>query len=117
MKITVDAAMAKEKFERYNRDYYSIEGLETLIDYYDEIDENMELDVIAICCDCSEYGEHCTLSFSDLISEYEHLVIEDYAEDWGEMDEEEKVNAIIDELENDRMVLRVPNGNYIVFEG
>lgn len=115
MKITIDAPMAKGLFERYDRDYYSLEGLESIIDYYDEIDENMELDVIAICCDCSEYGESCALSFSDLIADYEHLVIEDYADDWYEMHEDEKVRAIIDELEQHTTVLHVSNGKYVVF--
>lgn len=116
MKITVDAAMAKERFEQYDRDYYSLDGLEAIIGYYDEIDENMELDVIAICCDCSEYGEGCALSFSDLISNYEYLVIEGYdAGYWDEMSEAEKVRAIIDELEQHTTVLHVSNGNYVVF--
>lgn len=115
MKITIDAAMAKELFEKYDRDYYSIEGLETLLDYYNEIDEGMEFDAIAICCECSEYGEGCILSFSDLISDYEHLVMEDYADDWNEMNDDEKARAIVDALERRTTVLHVSNGNYIVF--
>lgn len=116
MKITVDAAMAKERFEKYGRDHYSIEGIEALLDYYNEIDENMELDVIAICCDCTEFGEDCCLSFFAMILDYEKLVMEDYADDWNEMTDDEKVRAIVDELERRTTVLHVPNGNYIVFE-
>ena len=115
MKITVDAAMARELFKQYGRDYYSLNGLESIIDYYDEVNENMELDVIAICCDCSEYGEGCALSFSDLIADYEHIAVEEYAEDWYEMSEDEKVHAIVDELEQHTTVLHVSNGNYVVF--
>ena len=48
MKFTIDAAMAKRIFEQYSRDYYSIEGIESILDYYNEIDENMEFDAIAI---------------------------------------------------------------------
>ena len=114
MKITVDAALAKRLFERYERDYYSIEGLEALIAYYNEIDENTELDVIAICCDCHEYGEGCALSFSDMISDYEAMVMDEYADSWDDMDEKEKVCAIVDELEHYTTVLHVSNGNYIV---
>ena len=116
MKITIDAAMAKERFKRYNRDYYSLEGLKTIVGFYDEIDENMEFDAIAICCDCSEYGKNCCLSFSDMISDYESVVIEDYADRWHDMDEKEKVCAIVDELERRTTVLHVSNGNYIVFK-
>ena len=116
MKITVNAEAAKRLFEQCDRDYYSIEGIETIIDCYDEIDENMEFDAIAICCDCSEYGEDCGLSFSDMIADYEAMVIDDYADSWYDMDEEEKVCAIVDELEWRTTVLHVSNGNYIVFK-
>ena len=54
MKITVDTYDMKRKFEAYGRDYYTIKGLETILDFYNEIDENIEFDVIAICCECSE---------------------------------------------------------------
>ena len=47
MKMTVDAGMMKEMFVNYDRDYYSFSGLETLLDYYDEIDPEMEFVVIA----------------------------------------------------------------------
>ena len=114
MKITVEAAMAKRLFERYDRDYYSLEGLETIIDFYDEIDDNMEFDAIAICCDCSEYGRGCCLSFSDMISDYETMVIDEYADSWHDMDDREKASAIVDELERRTTVLHVSNGNYIV---
>ena len=116
MKITVDVETAKRLFEQCDRDYYSIEGVETIIDYYDEIDENIDFDAIAICYDCSEYGEECVLSFSDLISDYEQLVIEEYAEEWYKIEDDEKVRTIIDELEHHTTVLHVPNGNYIVFD-
>lgn len=115
MNITIDAPLAKGLFKQYDRDYYSLEGLDSIIDYYDEIYENMELDVVAICCDCSEYGEDCALSFSDLIAEHERLVIEEQAEEWHEMEDGEKVRAIVDELEQYTTVLHVSNGNYVVF--
>ena len=38
MKMTVNAGMIKEMFVNCDRDYYSFSGLETLLDYYDEID-------------------------------------------------------------------------------
>ena len=115
MKITFDVETAKVLFKQYNRDYYTFEGLETIIDYYDEIDDSMEFDVIAICCDCHEYGEDCTLGFSDMISDYEAMAIDEYADSWHDMDEQEKVCAIVDELEQRTTVLHVSNGNYIVF--
>ena len=39
MKITVTADDMKRKFEAYNRDYFTYDGLNALLDYYNEIDE------------------------------------------------------------------------------
>lgn len=117
MKITIDAGIAKEIMKRFGRDYYSYAGMDALIDFYDEIDENIEFDPISICCDCSEYGDDCTLSFSDLISDYDRYAVESLGdpEEWEQMDEKEKVNAIVKQLEDATTVIRVYNGNYIVF--
>ena len=125
--MTIDAGIMQEMFRNYDRDYYSFSGYETLLDYYDEIDENMELDVIAICCDCSEYGENCTLSFDDMINDYGHMyTFEEWKEDvfidddddddeMGEDEKEDYIKALIECLESYTAVLHVPNGNYIVF--
>lgn len=122
MRMTVDAGMMKTMFVNYNRDYYSFTGLETLLDYYDEIDENMEFDPIAICCDCTEYGDKniCCMSFDDLVSDYGYLYpVDEYLSDnyltESEFDNDEYLESLIDKLENETTVLRVPNGNVIVF--
>lgn len=115
MKITVDVYDMKERFVAMDRDYYSFEGLESLLDYYNEIDENMELDCIAICCDCTEYGDGVTCSFSDLIDEYGYKYpVEDYKED-NDIDESDYIAALVEVLEDYTTVLHVSNGNYIVF--
>ena len=118
MKITIDASIAKEIMKRYNRDYFSDSGLEALIGLYDSVNENMEFDPIAICCDCNEYGFDCALSFSDLISDYDRYAIESLEdpEEWEQMDEEERVKAIVEQLEEHTTVLHISNGNFIVFE-
>ena len=105
MKMTMTAAMMKEIFVNYDRDYYTVSGLEALLNFYDEIDENMEFDPIAICCDCSEFGEHCTLSFDDMINDYGYIM------DCENFTAEELAEA----LEDHTTVLHVENGNYIVF--
>lgn len=120
MKMTVDAGMMKEMFVNYDRDYYSFSGLETLLDYYDEIDPEMEFDPIAICCDCTEYGENAVCSFDCLISDYGYKYpVEEYKEDndieENEFDETEYITALVERLEDETTVLHVPNGNYIVF--
>lgn len=57
MKITIDVSTMQNRFAACGRDYYSWEGYEALLAYYNDIDPNMELDAVAICGDCTEYGE------------------------------------------------------------
>lgn len=112
MKMTVDAQIMKQVFKDYDRNYYSVNGLNALLDYYDGIDPNIEFDPVAICCDCSEYGEHgAILSLNDLANDYGYLL---NREEYG--DENEYLKALIEVLEDHTTVLHVCNGNYIVFE-
>lgn len=120
MKITVDVYDMKERFIAMDRDYYTFEGLESLLDYYDEIDENMEFDVISICCDCTEYGEGAACSFDDLINDYSYKYpVEEWLEDnvleENEFDNDLYIDSLIERLEDETIVLHVSNGNYIVF--
>ena len=47
----------RDAFHRMGRgDQFSYDGLGYLFDYCEEIDENTELDVIALCCDYTECG-------------------------------------------------------------
>lgn len=60
MKKTIDRSEFVQEFDAYNRsNNFSVEGRRALFDYLkqyeEEIGEEMELDVIAICCDYTEY--------------------------------------------------------------
>lgn len=46
----------QNEFRGYDRDYFSLEGYQWLLDLFEECDcgNNTDLDVIAICCDFSE---------------------------------------------------------------
>lgn len=53
---TINSAYAlQEIFKDWNRDYYSIEAYEIMLEFYNNIDVNMELDVIGICGEWTEY--------------------------------------------------------------
>lgn len=58
MKITVDLYLFRQQFINMNRrENFTYEGLEVLFEYLEECEDErneMELDVIAICCDFSE---------------------------------------------------------------
>ena len=60
MKITVNYGMFVDRFEAHDRSgQFSPKGLRALFDYLCDLDrelnEEMELDVVSICCDYVEY--------------------------------------------------------------
>lgn len=63
---TIDtASQFRDAFHRANRaDQFSYEGLGLLFDYLESIGEDIELDVIALCCDFAE--QH----YSDIAEAY-----------------------------------------------
>lgn len=70
MKMTVDRSTFMNEFKAYNRlDNFSGWALNQLFDYFEQYEadcgQEIELDVIAICCDYSE------MSFEDAKSNYE----------------------------------------------
>ena len=124
MKLTLTALNLKEIFVNWNRDYYSVEGLEAILNYYDEIDENMELDVIGICCDCTEYGDDAAMDWESFFNDYgNYYPVSEYCEDNDieresddDIDREEYAEQLANTLADYTTVLRADNGNYIVFE-
>lgn len=120
MKRTINEWEFRDAFINMDRDYYSYEGYKVLFDYYtrleDDCGEEMELDVIAICCDCTEYEPE------DMINDYGYLfpLDNDYMEtipdDFTEEETREQyLEDFIKELERHTTILEVRNGNYIVF--
>lgn len=61
-----------DAFKSIRPDNFSYEGLKALYEYFDELseDQNIELDVIAICCDFTEYKnfEEIKKDYSDIES-------------------------------------------------
>lgn len=59
MKITISLNDFRREFEQYGRhEQFSYNALEVIFDYYENLEqetgEELELDVIAICCDVRE---------------------------------------------------------------
>lgn len=81
MKQTLDFSDFCNAFERYNRaDNFTTAAKRIIFDYFEEVDENYELDVIAICCEFNEANA------GD--------VINDYGLDYSEDATEEELNEI-----------------------
>lgn len=56
MKLTIShASQFRDEFRQAGRqDQFSYEALNMLYEYFEDIDPDMELDVVAICCDYCE---------------------------------------------------------------
>jgi hypothetical protein len=66
-----------EEFRNYGReDQFSYEGKKALFDFLEELSEDMgepiELDIIGICCDFTEYG-----SLEEFINDYSYTIGKD----------------------------------------
>lgn len=113
MKMTIDAGIMKDMFVNYDRDYFTFEALDALIDFYDEVYPDYDFDVISICCEWNEYGETPCLNWQNLISDYEYLLEEDEDleedEEPQEWSDEEKIDAIIEALEDITTVIKLSN--------
>lgn len=90
MYITIDTATEfRNQFDKMGRgSQFSWEAMEALFDYYNDFDE-FELDVIAICCEWTEYD-----SIEAALEEYQ---LED-----------------IDELQDRTYVIELSNGHVLV---
>jgi aspartate/glutamate racemase len=105
LKITIESASElREQFINYNRDNYSYDAYQALYEYYDEL-EDMELDVIAICCDWSE------LSINQVIRDYS-IDLSDITDDNGDIDNSEKLELVMKYL-NDRTYAIYTNGGFL----
>ena len=94
MKQTITQSDFHDAFIRMDRkENFSWEARELLFDYFEELDENMELDVIAICC---EYYEN---DLDTVISEYR---LESDVED---MDEDEKLDYVREYLQDNTSLI------------
>ena len=110
----------RKKFVDYERDYYSIVGYEALLNFYDEIDENMELDVIAICGECTEYSDYATCNIDNMIGDYGYIYTKaEYMSDNDitseDFDQEDYISELISRIEYKTTVLKLKNGGYIIF--
>jgi hypothetical protein len=104
MKTTVSIDNFRRAFEM-RPDNFSYEGLAVLFDYFEELEESMgeeiELDVIAICCDYTEDN------FSDIAS--------NYSIDLEGLEGEERIEAVVDYLNDHTTVVGLVNDETIVY--
>ena len=73
IKEEVTLSYFMDRFNEVRPNNFSYGGLETLYNYLwdlsEDIGEDMELDVIAVCCDYTEYDNE-----EELIEDYSHII-------------------------------------------
>jgi hypothetical protein len=108
MKTTVSFYDFREAFRQHDRlGSYSPEGLRALFNYFEQYEEEtgqeVELDVVAICCDYDEnHWEDVASNYSIDLSEYE--------------DEEDKISAVREYLEENTFLVNEPLEGVFVYQ-
>lgn len=97
----------QEEFRRFDRDYFSLEGYQALLDFFEESDTNTELDVIAICCDFTEDSPE------NIIDEYDNIDdIRKCKDEDGNID----TDALLDILNYYTLAMDLGNGNFLYLD-
>ncbi len=109
MKTTVTLSDFRDAFRSMDRsENFSYEGLELLFDYFEQYEqdsgEEMELDVIAICCDFYEMDP------ATINDEYS-LDLE-----LSDMDEDEAAEAVAEALNDQTSVIGTTSAGTVVFQ-
>lgn len=113
MKQTVYLEDFRDAFNRMDRgNQFSYEALGLIFDYLEQYEQDtgdeVELDVIAICCDFNE-GD-----FQEVANELDDDE-DELAEECEGMDEDETAQLIADKLADKATVLGVTSSNSIVY--
>ena len=95
MKQSVNIYDFERAFKNFERDNFSYDGLKALFEYLEEYEdstgEEVELDVIALCCDYMEY---------DSLKEYN----DDYGTKYSE----------IDAIQDDTTLIKIDDNSFII---
>lgn len=96
----------QREFKEYNRDYFSLDGYQALLDLFEECDcgKNTDLDVIAICCDFTEAEP------ADIVNDYSNIDrIEECRDESGDID----IDNLMDALNYYTYAVLLDNGNIL----
>jgi hypothetical protein len=83
MKLAIEnASQFRDEFRQCGRaDQFSYEALGLLFDYFEELDPDYDLDVIAICCDYSEESDKQLIESYGLNDDADRDAVLAYLED------------------------------------
>ena len=106
MKENISFCDFQDRFRDLDRDNnFTYEGKKALFEYLEEYEDNtdteVELDVIALCCEYTEYED-----IKEFLNEYSNT-IKTERKDFEEDEEEEYKEAVMEELQNHTTVIRI----------
>ncbi len=111
VKKIYDAYDLEEEFKRMNRNPFTHEGYQALIELFNEFDEPQELDVIAICCEFTEATP------ADIMHDYGYTIDGmdyDDALATGDYDEDEIIDVFVgDYLNYHTWAVALSNGHIL----
>jgi len=115
MKQSINSYDFHRAFEQLRPDNFSYEGLNALFDYLEQYEEDcdteIELDVIAICCDYSE------MSYMDVVDQYmdESDIIEAFwVDNFSDIGQTELNEHILEWLQERTQVINVNDDTVII---
>ena len=114
MKTSVTFCTFQRAFERCDRaNQFSREGLKTLFDYLEAYEdgtgEEIELDVIALCCD------YCESTFAQVADDYSISIDYDDCADDEERDEALK-EQVLAHLNDHTTIVGEVNGDSVIYQ-
>lgn len=74
MKKTINLNDFRNEFDAIRPNNFSYEGLENLFSFFEEFENDIELDVIAICCEYSELTIPEIIESYNVDIDYEHNI-------------------------------------------
>jgi hypothetical protein len=102
MKMTIELSDFRTAFHNAGRkDQFSYEALALIFEYFEELDPDYDLDVIAICCEYSEASPED--------------IARDYQIDIDGLEDDEIQRAVLDHLYEHTIVVGVTHRDTIVF--
>lgn len=111
MTKTIDIREFRQAFVDANREKFSYDGYMALFNWLEEDDASMELDVITICCNWSEY------SASELHEGYGHILKrEEWARKHPDGNDAMYIQDLAEALNIETTVVAVSNGGYLVMD-
>ena len=102
-----------DRFKDMDRDdNFSYDGKKALFDYLEELEEDtaqeMELDVIALCCEYTEYKD-----LKEFLNDYP-TTIKIERKDFEKDEEEEYKEAVMEELDEHTTMIKIDDEAFII---